>query len=264
MSAHAFPPPPGTVPRPWARILLLPWLLWFGASEAVAVSDPSDICEMAAAEASRQEGVPLSVLKAISLNETGRKNNGAFRPWPWTVNMEGKGVWFDTPDEALSYAQKEYERGARSFDVGCFQINFKWHGQNFTSIEQMFEPTANAVYAARFLRGLYAEKGSWEAAAGAYHSRSPEFADRYAARFSRFRNALLGDGGQEIPEIPDIVLAAYGGEPPSLPGSEGIIRVNAYPLLKSGSSAGLGSLVPISNAAGLMLFGADPAPVPNE
>lgn len=210
------------------------------------------LCEDAARQAAQQEGVPLSVLTAISLNESGRKQGGRFRAWPWTVNMEGAGHWFNNRDEALRFALAEFDRGARSFDVGCFQINYKWHGENFTSIEEMFDPIANARYAARFLRTLYAEQGSWEGAAGAYHSRTPEFADRYAARFVKFRNNLLNATGSEIPEIPDIVLAAYGdaAEAP---------RVNNYPLLQRGSGAALGSLVPVGNGSGAMLFGS-PAP----
>ena len=201
------------------------------------------------------EGVPLSVLTAISLNETGRKNGGAFRAWPWTVNLEGKGYWFGSREEALDFARKSYERGARSFDTGCFQINYRWHGEHFRSIEEMFDPLANALYAARFLRTLYAEKGSWDGAAGAYHSRTPEFAARYAARFSRFREKLAGaepGDGADIPEIPDIVLAANGGVPTA---TDAVARVNAYPLLQSGAGASLGSLVPIDNGAGTGLWG---------
>jgi hypothetical protein len=215
-------------------------------------ADPALFCEYAAQQAAAEEGVPLSVLNAISLNETGRKQEGAFRPWPWTVNMEGAGHWFDTHEQALAYAEKEFARGARSFDIGCFQINYKWHGRHFASIDEMFDPMVNARYAARFLKTLYSEQGSWEAAAGAYHSRTPEYADRYAARFSRFRNDLIARYGEDIPEIPDIVLAAYGAEP-ELP------RVNNYPLLQSGSAGGLGSLVPIGNGARGALFGA-PSP----
>jgi len=218
---------------------------------APAAQDPSLLCEYAAQEAARQEGVPLSVLTAISLNESGRKRDGRFRAWPWTVNMEGAGHWFDSREEALRYALAEYERGARSFDVGCFQINFKWHGEHFSSIEEMFDPMANARYAAQFLRTLYAEQGSWEGAAGAYHSRTPEYAERYAARFVNFRNDLLDASGGEIPEIPDIVLAAYGGAPDAP-------RVNTYPLLQAGSGAALGSLVPVGNASGIGLFGQPP------
>lgn len=230
----------------------------FAATTPAAIStampsvDPAAICDWAAAEAARRSGVPISVLKAISLNETGRKRGGAFRPWPWTVNMEGKGLWFDSAKAALTYAETERRRGALSFDVGCFQINFKWHGEAFASVEEMFDPLKNALYAARFLGQLHAETGSWSAAAGAYHSRNPEFARRYQARFERFRAGLLPEDGRDIPEIPDIVLAANGGFPDPAAAVE---RINRFPLLQRGSGATLGSLVPISNGGGASLFG---------
>lgn len=219
------------------------------ATPGVGAPEPALLCEYAAQEAARSEGVPLSVLTAISLNETGRKRDGRFRAWPWTVNMEGAGHWFDSREAALDFAMTAFDRGARSFDVGCFQINYKWHGGNFASIEEMFDPMANARYAAQYLRTLYAEKGSWEGAAGAYHSRTPEFAERYAARFTRFRKDLLDTTGEEIPTIPDIVLAAYGAD-------DAAPRVNTYPLLQAGGGASPGSLVPVGNSGGVMLFGA--------
>ena len=222
------------------------------ANAGQVMPDPAATCEQVASQAARSEGVPLSVMMAIALNETGRKSDGKFRAWPWTVNMEGAGHWFDTREEALAYAAAEFDRGARSFDVGCFQINYKWHGQHFSSIEEMFDPERNALYAARFLRSLYFEQGSWEAAAGAYHSRTPDKAEKYAARFSRFRSKLLDEGEENIPEIPDIVLAAYGTDAPPEP------RVNSFPLLQAGGGSALGSLVPVGNAAGVMLFGASP------
>lgn len=228
---------------------------------ARAAPDLSLVCDEVATEAARQTGVPVSVLKAISLTETGRKRGDAFRPWPWTVNMEGKGLWFDSEDEARAYVYKEYKRGARSFDVGCFQINYKWHGEAFRSIDDMFDPLANALYAARFLKSLHAEQGDWGRAAGAYHSRTPEFANRYQARFEKLRNGLLNDDGREIPEIPDIVLAAAGdtggtGGPDTRPDTD---RVNLYPLLQTGGTAGLGSLVPLGTGGGMRLFGEAPA-----
>lgn len=228
------------------------------AAPALAVpADLSLVCEQAAELASAQVGVPVSVLKAISLNETGRKWGGEMRPWPWTINMEGAGHWFDTEDEARSFVYGHFKRGARSFDVGCFQINYKWHGENFASIDQMFDPVANAIYAAKFLKTLHAEKGDWTAAAGAYHSRTPEFADKYAARFDRFRAGLRQQDLGDIPEIPDIVLAAAGPLAPAVP------RVNRFPLLQSGNGAGLGSLVPIGNGAGASLFVTPAGAVPN-
>lgn len=231
---------------------------------AIGAQDFSAICEVVAAEASHQTGVPISVLKAISLNETGRKQAGAFRPWPWTVNMEGEGHWFDSQDDARAYVFKEFKRGARSFDVGCFQINYKWHGQEFDSIDAMFDPLENAIYAAKFLKDLYAETGTWSKAAGAFHSRTPALAEKYATRFDGFRaNFVKEDGSSQrtdhlvgapatrskLQEIPDIVLAAYGDQPlPIQP------RVNSYPLLQTGSVAGLSSLVPLGQTSAASLF----------
>jgi hypothetical protein len=226
-------------------------LLLMGAGAARASSDPSAICDQAASEASRRTGVPASVLKAISLTETGRKRGGAFRPWPWTVNMEGEGHWFDSADEARAYAYKEYRRGARSFDVGCFQINFRWHGQAFRSIDEMFDPLANALYAARFLQTLHVEQGDWGRAAGAYHSRTPEFAERYQARFERLHAGLAAGPGDDIPEIPDIVAVANGG---AAEARVAVVRVNRFPLLQTGGAAGLGSLVPLGTGSAGSLF----------
>ncbi len=234
---------------------------------AIGAQDFSAICEIVAAEASHQTGVPISVLKAISLNETGRKMAGAFRPWPWTVNMEGEGHWFDSQDDARAFVFKEFKRGARSFDVGCFQINYKWHGQEFDSIDAMFDPLENALYAAKFLNDLYAETGTWTKAAGAFHSRTPALAEKYASRFDVFRANFVNEDGlaqsaqlpvrtpptrsksQDIPEIPDIVLAAYGDQPVPLQP-----RVNRYPLLQTGSVAGLSSLVPLGQTSVASLF----------
>ncbi|WP_371135516.1 transglycosylase SLT domain-containing protein [Frigidibacter sp.] len=219
-------------------------------------ADLSLVCERAAEQAAQQMGVPISVLKAISLTETGRNRGGEIRPWPWTVNMEGAGHWFETEDEARSFVYGHFKRGARSFDVGCFQINYKWHGENFSSIDQMFDPLANALYAAKFLRTLHAEKGDWTGAAGAYHSRTPQFAEKYAARFDRFRAGLRHQDLGDLPEIPDIVLAAARPVRPLVP------RENRFPLLQAGSGAGLGSLVPIGNGAGASLFAsAQPLPL---
>jgi len=206
---------------------------------AAARVPPEHVCDHVAQIASQKTGVPFSVLQAITRTETGRKKNGRFSPWPWTVNMEGKGVWFDTLDDARAYVFRNFKRGARSFDVGCFQINYKWHHKGFSSIDEMFEPEANAIYAAEFLKELYAEHGNWTDAAGAYHSRTPKHANRYKAIFARHRS--------KAPDAP--VLAVAGFSAGNTPAKR--LRVNNFPLLQPGISTAagtrLGSLVPIGN-----------------
>ncbi|MEM9151950.1 MAG: transglycosylase SLT domain-containing protein [Cyanobacteria bacterium P01_F01_bin.3] len=153
----------------------------------------SEICNAAARHAANESRVPIDVLLAISLTETGRRIGTTITPWPWTVNMEGVGKWFDDQKSAKLYVREHFRRGARSFDVGCFQINYKWHGHAFSSINEMFDPIENARYAARFLNELYDEFGNWSKAAGAYHSRTAKHANRYRARFNRIRKNLSID-----------------------------------------------------------------------
>lgn len=218
-----------------------------------SVQQTAAICEAAAHQASIESGVPVSVLMAITLTETGKRRGTEILPWPWTVNMEGKGVWFDDLEEAKIYVDAHFARGARSFDVGCFQINFRWHGDAFSSISEMFEPLANARYAAKFLGELYDEFGDWSKAAGAYHSRTPHFANRYRARFDRFR-ARLGEIEPEF-ETAQVALAPETGSP-ATPAN----RVNLFPLLQNSDAIRApGSLVPLwrSPASGQTMIGGE-------
>ncbi len=209
------------------------------ATKAISATT-ANMCDRAAVSASRATGVPLAVLRAITLTETGRNSGGEVRPWPWTVNMEGEGRWFDDRLTAEAYSKTHFDRGARSFDVGCFQINYRWHGQAFPSIEAMFDPEANALYAAQFLGELHAEFGDWVKAAGAYHSRTPKFARRYEARFEQFLTNL---------EPLDTIV------PVSDPPQRSAPEPNTYPLIQQISGRGaLASLVPLSGASSARLI----------
>ncbi len=172
-------------------LLLWPFAAWAGTDDAA-------LCEVAATRAAQAANMPVDVMWALTLVETGRSRGGAFRPWPWTINLEGKGYWFDTRAEAETFARETLAAGARSFDVGCFQINYRWHGEAFASVEQMFGPQENAAYAARFMGELYAEGGTWEWAVGAYHSRTETLAERYRARFVRIREGLDAVAGLPV------------------------------------------------------------------
>lgn len=195
----------------------------------------SSICDLASIKAARRHNVPLDVMGAITRTETGRSRAGELLPWPWTVNMEGAGHWFETRAAAEAFARQNFSAGARSFDVGCFQINYKWHAAAFTSLEDMFDPMANADYAARFLSELFVEFGDWKSAAGAFHSRTPEFANIYEARFHSIRQSLNTTGvSAQRP-------AASFGAPTALDLNGGLA---SGPFLGSGN-ARLGSLVPL-------------------
>ena len=187
------------------RIILCLALGWPGA--ALAAVDPADrpaaACEWAAMTAAQEMGVPVDILATLTLTETGRRRDGLVRPWAWSVNAEGAGSWFDDPAEALAFAQDRIDQGRLNLDVGCFQLNYRWHGQNFPSVVEMFDPLENARYAARFVRDLYAETGDWRRAAGAFHSRTPVYANKYLARFDDLRAAFQRRGFEGMTGTPE-------------------------------------------------------------
>lgn len=149
-----------------------------------ATANPA-ICDDAARKASRESGVPLSILQAITRIETGRNRGGKTEPWPWTLNEAGHGSWFPNREAAHRHLETALRQGKRNVDIGCFQLNYRWHSQHFTSPAAMLEPLTNARYAARFLRSLYDQSGDWQIATGRYHSGTPEHASRYLARFNQ-------------------------------------------------------------------------------
>ena len=150
---------------------------------SAAMTGAAALCDRAIVEAAARHGAPLRLMRAVALVESGKRvktEDGARRvAWPWTVNMEGTGHWFESRDAALRYVRAAQARGARSFDVGCMQVNHLWHGDAFDSLEAMFDPAVNADYAARFLRELMDETGDWMRAAGHYHSRTPSLGQAY-------------------------------------------------------------------------------------
>lgn len=224
--------------KPWpVAMFIASWITQCIVPVSLA-ADPSGLCLQAAQDASRINSVPLSVLVAITQTETGREQGGTVQPWPWTVNIDGLGQWFDDQSAAIAFVGEQIESGARSFDIGCFQINYRWHGENFVSIEQMFDPLANATYAAEFLASLHGDTGDWSLAAGAYHSRTLEHAERYRVRFDQFRTLAVA-AGVDIGASVQLVGAERSGA------IGGLTRRNNFVLLQPGGPAGgMGSLVP--------------------
>lgn len=200
-------------------------------------NDVQHVCDTAAFQASRMKNVPLRVLKAIARTESGVTINGKFAPWPWTVNLEGRGFRFDSADKATNFVLSENHSGASNIDIGCFQINYRWHGKHFSSVREMFDPYENALYAAEFLASLYREFQDWNRAVGAYHSRNREFSDLYLVKYKS--NLAQLDPSPN----PFVRQRAPTAKP------------NSFPLLKGQSGAAdKGSLFPLTTEPGNGFF----------
>lgn len=169
--------------------------LMFGFWWVQATASPAELCEEAAQFASHQTGVPLSILRAVTLAETGhtQPNGAGFDAWPWAVMADLKGHWFPDKYSAIAYAEEQVAQGKSNVDIGCFQLNIRWHATAFQSVTDMFSPQNNALYAANFLQDLYAQTGDWRTAVGRYHSRDEARAEDYVQRLETIFDKHLGN-----------------------------------------------------------------------
>jgi hypothetical protein len=184
------------------------------------VADPATLCETAVTSAEFVSRLPPRLLHAISLTESGRLDpaSGSVRAWPWTINAAGEGQFFETRQDAVAAVKALQARGVQSIDVGCMQVNLMYHPRAFSSLEEAFDPRANAEYAARFLNALYAEGKDWAHAIAAYHSETPALGDAYRVLvLARWQNPDLRDTSRAMIAYRDFAPRgqAYGAFAPS-------------------------------------------------
>jgi hypothetical protein len=162
--------------------------------QPVVAADPAALCEAAVTTVEYGSRLPARLLQAIGLTESGRVDpaSGRVRPWPWTINAEGQGQFFRTRRDAVAAVKELQSRGVRSIDVGCLQVNLMYHPDAFASLDEAFDPIANARYAARFLNVLYQDGKDWARAIAAYHSETPALGDPYRVLvMARWQNSDL-------------------------------------------------------------------------
>ncbi len=107
------------------------------------------------------------------IEAAGRTPTARSTPWPWTINVEGEGHIYNSKAEVIAAVRGYQAHGVRSIDVGCMQVNLMYHPDAFASLDQAYDPAANAVYAAHFLNELYATTHNWQQATALYHSATP-------------------------------------------------------------------------------------------
>ena len=179
------------------------------ATNLSATLPPGEQCRMAIVAAERAHGVPPQLLAAIGRVESGRRDptTGVWGAWPWTINAEGQGFYFNTKAEAIAAVDAMHARGVRSMDVGCMQVNLMHHPAAFSNLDQAFEPMVNADYAARFLVRLYGQTADWTKATANYHSANPANGEPYAAKVASF----LPEEQHKAASMPQL---AFRGAPP--------------------------------------------------
>lgn len=121
-----------------------------------------------------RHGVPAVILYAMARTESGRAYQGEHKPWPWTLNVAGKGRYYDTRDQAC-IALNEALGQTSLVDVGMAQLNVRWNPELFGLTGRFADPCAaldpaqNMDAAAAILRAHFDTTGDWLTAAGRYH-----------------------------------------------------------------------------------------------
>ena len=145
-----------------------------------------NLCENTIESVEIQTEIPKGLLLGIGKAEAIRKIKNKFVIWPWTINHAGKSMFFDTKKQMSNYIFKNLKRNDLNMDVGCMQINIKWHKNNFKKISDMFEVNPNISYAASFLQQLKNKHGSWDNAIKHYHSSDPKKNKPYLIKVKSF------------------------------------------------------------------------------
>jgi hypothetical protein len=239
------------------RLALVALALSLTLAALPAAPHQGRLCTGAIQAAERIFDLPAGLLMAVALTETGRRIGDAITPWPCSINAAGEGAWLEHRRAAIERTRSLQASGVESIDVGCMQVNLKWHEDAFDSLEAAFDPGANVTYAARHLTELRARSRDWLEAAGRYHSADPARARAYLARL-RSNWQAVREGGQDswvvLPPAPGqialgLVLTPAGGLGPLIDlagaGREAsLLGASRGPLLSPMPAPGAGPIAP--------------------
>lgn len=174
-------------------------------------------CDAAIHAATKLPGrMPDKLLPAIARVESGRLDpaTGRVRPWPWTINVEGTGHFYESKAEVIAAVQAFHAKGVRSIDVGCMQVNLLHHPKAFADLDEAFDPAANARYAVRFLGSLHQQAKDWHLATAWYHSMTPDRGEEYQRLVFGRVMAPMGGSGAGQTKGPAQPAGPYGVWPP--------------------------------------------------
>ena len=142
------------------------------------------------------QGIPHTLLYAMALTESGRqiKPAGGYRPWPWTLNLAGRGYFFNSRQEAWQALTAWIGEGKRSIDIGLMQVNWRYHQERLGTTWQALDPYHNLRVGAAILQACYQAQQDWWSSVGCYHApananRADRYRQRVVSHWRRINNA---------------------------------------------------------------------------
>ncbi|MFV0279845.1 MAG: transglycosylase SLT domain-containing protein [Rhodoblastus sp.] len=156
----------GTLRGRWIVLGVLAASLFYNRAQAAVAFDVNQTCDREMVRASKKHNVPLGVLYAVGLTETGA--GGSLQPF--ALNIGGRAQFPATMQEGIRLIHDAQRAGITLIDVGCMQINLRYHRNRFPTLEAMFDAASNVDYGARFLSRLRAREANWTNAVARYHA----------------------------------------------------------------------------------------------
>ena len=120
-------------------------------SKPANYSENSGVCRQAIRDTERALRLPIGIMQAISM-------------------AHGKGRFYPDKATAIAAVRKLQAGGLKNIDVGCMQVNLKYHPKAFSNLEAAFDPATNARYAAGLFARLRTANKSIMRAVAHYHS----------------------------------------------------------------------------------------------
>ncbi|MGH8549960.1 MAG: lytic transglycosylase domain-containing protein [Blastocatellia bacterium] len=101
----------------------------------------------------KAHGIPPEILYAVATTESNQKlRGGLFRPWPWTLNVQGRPERYPTRNAAHAALTRHLSQGSTRIDVGLMQVNWQYHKNQLGSTWEALEPYHNLRVGSRILR----------------------------------------------------------------------------------------------------------------
>lgn len=128
--------------------------------------------------------IPPDVFFCIGQTESGRAFNGVRKPWPWTLNIAGRGAFFNSRLEAETALNQAIVQGIRNIDIGLMQINYRVHSARVNQAADLLDPYTNMAVSADILNEYRGNQDLWHAV-GRYHSATPGLKQAYQGRVAK-------------------------------------------------------------------------------
>ena len=97
------------------KLLFAILAIWLSSLTSVTTAFAGNACEGEMIEASKRYDIPLGILYAVGLTETGNKDSLQ----PYALNIDGKAYFAQNESQALRIFYEAKRRGGKLIDVGC-------------------------------------------------------------------------------------------------------------------------------------------------